>query len=183
MARVAVFILLCFCAMFAAAAFGALHNQISFTIGASYFYDVKFAQFGIDPIIRNRIGASVVGALASWWMGLLMGLPAFALGLFTQAGRRRYFHAGIKSIWIAISIAAIGAFIGLAFGFIAEINMLVGYLPMIDAFSDPIGFVRAAIMHEASYFGGAIGALVALYVMWRERPNRPQKGENHAPSK
>lgn len=177
MARVAVFICLCFCAMFVAAAFGALHNQISFSVGASYFYDVKFAQFQIDPILQNRIGASLVGALASWWMGLLMGVPAFTLGLFTQAGRRRYFHAGLKSIVIATSFAAIGAFVGLAFGYIADINALVGHLPMIDAFSDPIGFVRAAIMHEASYFGGAIGALAALYVMWRERP---KQGDTHA---
>lgn len=160
--------------MFAAAIFGILHNKISFGIGASYFYDVKFA---IDPVLQNRIGAGVVGALAIWWMGLLMGLPAFTLGLFTQAGRRRYFYAGLKSIWIATSIAAIGAFIGLAFDHIADINNLVGYLPNVDAFSDPEGFLRAAVMHEASYFGGVLGALAALYVMWRERP---KKGEYHA---
>lgn len=177
MARLAVFICLCFCAMFAAAIFGILHNQISFGIGASYFYDVKFAQFAIDPVLQNRVGAGVVGALATWWMGLLMGLPAFTLGMFTQAGRRRYFYAGLKSIWIATSIAAIGTVIGLAFGHIADINGLVGYLPNVDAFSDPEGFVRAAIMHKASYFGGALGALAALYVMWRERP---KKGENYA---
>lgn len=160
--------------MFAAAIFGILHNKISFGIGASYFYDVKFA---IDPVLQNRIGAGVVGALAIWWMGLLMGLPTFTLGLFTQAGRRRYFYAGLKSIWIATSIAAIGAFIGLAFDHIADINNLVGYLPNVDAFSDPEGFLRAAVMHEASYFGGVLGALAALYVMWRERP---KKGEYHA---
>lgn len=182
MAKFAVFILLCFCAMFAAAAFGALHNQFSFTIGASYFYDVKFSQFAIDPMFHNRIGAAVVGALASWWMGLLMGLPAFVLGAYTQKGRRRYFYAGMRAIGVAISIAAIGAFIGLAFGHIADINALVGYLPMIDAFSDPIGFVRAAIMHEASYAGGAIGALAALYVMWRARETPTPQGENYETS-
>lgn len=180
MARFAVFVLLCFCAMFTAAAFGALHNQISFSVGASYFYDVKFAQFSIDPVIQNRIGAAVVGILASWWMGLLMGLPAFALGLFTQAGRRRYFYAGIKAIWIATSCAALGSFIGLAYAYIADINTLVGYLPMVDAFSDPIGFVRAAIMHDASYFGGALGALAALYVMWCARDRRGQTGDTYA---
>jgi hypothetical protein len=166
--------------MFAAAAFGALHNQISFTIGASYFYDVKFEQFGIDPYLRNHIGASVVGILASWWMGLFMGVPAFLLGAMTQAGRRRYFYAGLRAIGVAVSIAVLGAFVGLAFGHIADINSLVGYLPLVDAFSDPIGFVRAAIMHEASYFGGAIGALAALYVMWRAREPRSEAGENNA---
>ena len=183
MARLAVFILLCFVAMFAAALFGALHNQISFSVGPSYFYDVKFAQFAIDPLLQNRIGAAVVGVLASWWMGLLVGLPAFLIGLFTQKGRRRYFYAGVKAIWVATSIATIGAFIGLAFGHIADINTLVGYLPMLDAFSDPQGFVRAAIMHDASYFGGALGALAAAYVMWKAREPRKQTGENDATSR
>ncbi|ODS22374.1 hypothetical protein AB835_14530 [Candidatus Endobugula sertula] len=182
MAKTAVFILLCFCAMFAAAAFGAVHNQISFTIGASYFYDVKFAQFAIEPMFHNRIGAALVGALASWWMGLLMGLPAFALGAVTQKGRRRFFYAGLRAIGVAITITAIGAFVGLAFGHIADINALVRYLPMIDAFSDPVGFVRAAIMHDASYAGGAIGALAALYVMWRAREGRSTQGEINATS-
>lgn len=183
MARVAVFIFLCFCAIFAAAAFGIVHNQISFTVGPSYFYDVKFAQFGIDPMFQNRIGASVVGVLASWWMGLIMGIPAFALGAVTQKGRRRYFYAGLRAIGVAVSVAAIGAFIGLAFGHIADINALVGFLPNIDAFSDPMGFVRAAVMHEASYAGGAIGALAALYVMWRARETRSTQGEHNAASK
>lgn len=169
--------------MFASAIFGALHNQISFTIGRSYFYDVKFAQFDLDPVLQNRVGASIVGAFASWCMGLAMGVPAFLLGLFTQAGRRRYFYVGLKTIGVAVSIAAIGAFIGLAFGHIADINTLVGYLPMLDAFSDPEGFVRAALMHEASYFGGIVGALAALYVMWRAREPRAQAGEKDATSR
>lgn len=180
MARLAVFVLLCFCAMFAAAAFGALHNQISFTIGASYFYDVKFAQFYIDPYLQNRIGAAIVGVLASWWMGLFMGIPAFLLGAITQAGRRRYFYAGLRAIAGALCITALGAFVGLAFGHIADINTLIGYLPMIDAFSDPIGFVRAAIMHEASYFGGALGALAAIYIMWRAAKPHAKTGEYNA---
>jgi hypothetical protein len=177
MARFAVFILLCFCAMFAAAIFGALHNQISFSVGASYFYDVKFPQFAIDPTAQNRIGASIVGALASWWMGLLMGTPAFLYGFFTQPGRRRYFYAGIKAITVALSITAICAFIGLSFAHIADINTLVGYLPSLDAFTDPQGFVRAAIMHEASYFGGVLGACAALYIMWRKKPPREIRGK------
>ena len=172
MAKFAVFVLLCFCAMFAAALFGAVHNQISFTVGASYFYDVKFAQFEIHPSAQNRIGASIVGALASWWMGLFMGMPAFLFGLFTQPGRRRYFYAGMKAIMVAISVTAICSFVGLAFAHIADINTLVSYLPSLDAFSNPEGFVRAAILHDASYFGGLIGACAALYVMWRERTPR-----------
>lgn len=177
MARAAVFICLCFIAMLAAAVFGALHNQISFTIGASYFYDVKFSQFGIDPVLRNRIGAAQVGALASWWMGLVMGGPAFLLGAVTQPGRRRYFFAGLSAIWVALAVTAIGTFLGLAIGAIADMNMLIDYLPFVDAFSDPEGFVRAALMHDATYLGGAAGALAALYVMWRARHLGQSEGE------
>jgi len=75
-----VFILLCLAAMVAAGIFGVLHNQLSFSVGASYFYDVKFAQFGINPDIPPRIGAAQVGWMASWWMGLAMALPAMLIG-------------------------------------------------------------------------------------------------------
>lgn len=170
------FVLLCLCAILAASLYGALHNQISYTIGASYFYDVKFDQFGVDPALRGRIGASLVGVLASWWMGLAMALPAFSLGLLWIPTAPAYLGAGLTAITAATSVTLLFAFAGLGFAMITDINTLVARLPFLDAFSDPIGFARAAIMHDASYIGGATGALTALWIMWRARPRLPKQG-------
>lgn len=170
MVKAAVFLCLCLASMVTAGLFGALHNQISFTIGASYFYDVKFAQFGIASDLPPRIGAAMVGWMASWWMGLAMGLPAFVLGYIVVRGSRLFLATGLRCIVIALSLTALGAFCGLSYGYLADINSLVTLLPNVDAFSDPEGFIRAALMHDASYIGGAIGALAALWIMWNARP-------------
>lgn len=162
-----VFILLCLAAMVCAGIFGALHNQLSFSVGSSYFYDVKFAQFGINPDLPARIGAAQVGWMASWWMGLGMGLPAFILGYFRTARGKALLAHGLSVIGLAMITAFLGAFCGLAYAFITDINALVANLPNPDAFSNPEGFVRAAMMHNGSYFGGMLGAVVAVISMWR----------------
>ena len=51
--------------------YGIIHNQISYTVSPEYFHAFKFQQFNIPPSLQNRIGASIVGWGASWWMGLL----------------------------------------------------------------------------------------------------------------
>lgn len=177
MGRIAVFAFLCFAAVIAASLFGALHNQVSFSIGASYFYDVKFTQFQIDRALPPRVGAALVGVLASWWMGLLMGLPAFLLGLWKIQGTRRYFQVGVKSITAGLLSAAAGASCGLAYGAITDLNALVARLPFLDAFSDPAGFARAALMHDASYIGGGLGALIALWITWQARSKPIPQGD------
>ena len=162
-----VFILLCLTAMVGAGLFGALHNQLSFSVGASYFYDVKFAQFGINADLPPRLGAAQVGWMASWWMGLAMGLPAFVIGWLRAPSGRALLAHGLGVTGLAIMTASLGAFCGLAYGFITDINALVGRLPNPDAFSNPEAFMRAAMMHNGSYIGGAAGAAIAAVVMWR----------------
>lgn len=162
-----VFIMLCMLATVIAGFFGALHNQISFSVGPSYFYDVKFNQFDINRDLPPRIGVAQVGWIASWWMGLAMGLPAYLIGFFRCKRGRTLFQHGLAVTGIALAITTIGAFGGLAYGYIADINALVALLPNPDAFSNPEGFIRAALMHNGSYFGGAAGAVIAAFAMWK----------------
>ena len=58
-----------------AGGYGAVHNHISYTVSPDYFHAFKFHQFGIPPELRGRVGASIVGWHASWWMGLFVGIP------------------------------------------------------------------------------------------------------------
>lgn len=153
--------------MVAAGLFGALHNQLSFSVGSSYFYDVKFTQFGINPDIPPRLGAAQVGWMASWWMGLFMALPAMLIGLMRAPGPRRYFRLGLELIGLAMCITLLGSFCGLSLAYITDLNALVARLPNLDAFSDPVGFARAGLMHEGTYIGGAVGGLTAAILMWR----------------
>src|SRR5205814_10033702 len=81
MGKVALFPVLLIAACLTAGLYGALHNQISYTVSPDYFHAFKFHQFGIPEQLRGRVGASIVGWHASWWMGLFIGVPVLLVGL------------------------------------------------------------------------------------------------------
>jgi len=76
MAKIALFPLLMIAGLY-----GALHNQISYTVSPDYVHAFKFQQFDISENLQGRVGASIVGWYASWWMGLLIGVPVLLVGL------------------------------------------------------------------------------------------------------
>ncbi len=74
MAKFGAFLLFIPLAILTAGAFGAPHDQISFTVSPEYFTKFKFHQFGLlDGSISKRLRAAEVGFLASWWMVIPLG--------------------------------------------------------------------------------------------------------------
>ena len=167
MARFGVFLGLMAIAVLAAAAFGALHNQVSYTVGPDYFHTFKFRQFTIPREMAPRLGAMEVGILASWWMGVLMGLPPLVLGLFTLRPAGRYWRAGLRAIALAVGVTALTALAGLLFGLVVVTPETAAQVPLPVETQDPVGFLRAGAMHDASYLGGVLGMLAAVWLIWR----------------
>ncbi len=167
MSKPVVFLVLVALAILAAGLFGALHNQLSYSVGASYFHDLKFAQFGISETMQNRLGAASVGWQASWWMGLVVGTPAFALGLVAIRHPTRYLLAGMSAMAAVVCVVLLFAMGGLVLGMIAP--GFAHQLPLPDGVTDTESFLRAALMHEAAYYGGFAGILVALWAVWQGR--------------
>lgn len=164
-----IFFLLLALAAVSAAIFGALHNQLSYSVGPRYFTEIKFPQFAIPADTAPRLGAAAVGVLASWWMGVLVALPAFLFGLFTVPSARTYFAAGLGAIGLVIVLATAAALLGLTGGLIAaNTGLLDTYLVLPE---EPLrtDFLRAGFMHDASYAAGALGALLAFWPMRRGR--------------
>src|SRR5438132_7621148 len=86
--------------------YGALHDQISYTISPEYFTEMKFRQFayanfGWPP----RMFASEVGFLGTWWVGLIAGWILARVGLaeLTETGTRNYL---IRAFAIVIGVGA-----------------------------------------------------------------------------
>jgi hypothetical protein len=161
------------------AAFGALHNQVSYTVSPDYFHAFKFYQFEIAEPLRNRWGASLVGIGASWWMGVPLGL---ILGIPTllQPTRRGFVLATALSIVTMLVVTVATGALGFALADSAveppaRFEIYEG-VPV----QDPAAFWRAGSMHNFSYLGAALGLVPALCVqglVWRSevRRTRPEK--------
>lgn len=167
MARAGVFLGLMGLAVLVAAAFGALHNQVSYTVGPDYFHAFKFRQFTIPREMDPRLGAAEVGVLASWWMGVLIGLPPFVMGALTLRPAARFFRVGLAAIALAVFVTALTSLAGLVFGLYVVTPETAAAVTLPIKVGDPVGFLRAGMMHNASYLGGFLGTIAAFWLVRR----------------
>jgi hypothetical protein len=173
--KVALFPWLLASACLIAGLYGALHNQISYTVSPDYFFAFKFHQFGITVDLQCRLGASLVGWYASWWMGLIIGVPVLLVGLVCPT-----WETYVRRSFIAFAIAALTALVvglgALVYGYftIAEGSSPGFWYP--EGIADHVSFARAGNMHNFSYLGGSLGIITAsayLIVARLRRTTRP----------
>ena len=76
--------------------YGILHDQLTYTISPEYYTKFKFYQFGLmdignEAIFPNtRIEVSAVGFMATWWMGLPIGLILGLVGLVHKDNKQMF---------------------------------------------------------------------------------------------
>src|SRR4029079_11000585 len=137
-----------------AGCYGALHDQISYTISPEYFTKVKFEQFryadfGWPP----RVMASEVGFLASWWVGMIGGGILARVGLDQLPATTR--KKGIASAFAIVFITALlFGIVGMSLGFLeSRSNDLSGWMhwQLELHLTDLRSFIIVAYLHAASY--------------------------------
>lgn len=153
--------------------YGALHDQLSFTVAPEYFTRFKYDQFGFDPTWfgGHRPTVAVIGFLATWWVGAIAALFIAPLGLMfkdAQVMRREI----TKAVILMFAVALAGGLLGLAIGWWALTDAPIGwYLP--EQLEDPHAFLAVGSMHNFSYAGGTIGLCAAVTMMvWRKQIRR-----------
>jgi len=156
-----------------AGCYGALHDQISYTISPEYFTKVKFEQFryadfGWPP----RVMASEVGFLASWWVGMIGGWILARVGLDQLPATTR--KKGIASAFAIVFITALlFGIVGMSLGFLeSRSNDLSGWMhwQLELHLTDLRSFIIVAYLHAASYLGALCGVIGAvIYVRLRLR--------------
>ena len=164
-------------AVLAAGAFGALHNQISYTVSGEYFTKFKFLQFHVlNPDIPARVRASEVGFLASWWMGVPLGLLSGAAG-FIHPSVAQMRRALFWSLSIMLGFTLICALIGLLYGYSQTEHVVLSdyfgwYIPANLEY--PRSFLCAGYMHNAAYLGGVLAIPVAwvFHIQYRRHASR-----------
>jgi len=164
MKKLFVFLVLVFSAIILSGFYGILNDQISYTVSSEYFTKFKFQQFGIAEMnLPDRVRASLVGFLASWWMGIPIGLFVGGCG-FIHPDCRRMLKASLLAFGLVIAITLIFGLCGLLYGYLRTnpinlANYKGWFIP-----NDVVNlrrFLCVGYMHNASYLGGTLSIFIA----------------------
>jgi lysylphosphatidylglycerol synthetase-like protein (DUF2156 family) len=160
--------------------YGALHNQISYTVAPEYFHRFKFHQFSLGPDWHSRLGASLVGFRASWWMGIVIGIFIIPFGVFLYR-HGEYFRCVVRA-FLVVALTALGvglSALAVAFFLIRpeHVERFRQDSPMTD---NAAAFLRAAAMHNFSYLGGLLGIFTGIaYLAWQWYREKARKADAH----
>jgi hypothetical protein len=163
--KVGVFVFIVFLGIVVAGLYGIVHDQVSYTVAPEYFTKFKFRQFGFDDMaVPDRTRASMVGFLASWWMGIPIGLLVGAAG-FIHRGARRMLYVSLWSLVVTVGFTMLFGLGGLLYGYIQTSHINVAeyrgwFIP--DDVTNLRRFLCAGYMHNSSYLGGVL----AIFVAW-----------------
>lgn len=164
-----------------ASVYGALHDQVSYTIAPEYFTRFKFDQFSYaDFGAPRRVLVAEVGVLATWWVGMIAGWSLCRVG-FADPERASLRDDVLRAFAIMLSVAVIAGVVGTFLGVAASRGDLSGWNDWRRELGlrDVAAFVVVAYMHWASYIGGLLGLVAAV---WDARRRRPRPDAPASPS-
>jgi hypothetical protein len=164
MKKFLVFVFLILLAIMVSGIYGMVHDQISYTVSPEYYTKFKFQQFGIaDMNLPDRARVSIVGFLASWWMGIPIGLLVGGMG-FIHSGHRRMLKISLLAFGLVIAITLSFGLGGLLYGYFQtntiDLTNYQGWFIPNDVV-DLRRFLCVGYMHNASYLGGTLSIFVA----------------------
>jgi hypothetical protein len=154
-----------------AVAYGILHDLVTARISIEYFTIGHPRLFASDdPTPR----ALAWGVLATWWVGLLLGIP---LALAARRGERPKVAARelVRPIGVLLCAMALCALAGAAIGHLGAQRgwfVLFGDLRERVPAEKQVAFMTAGGAHSASYLVGFAGGVVLIVRTWRARACR-----------
>ena len=166
MKKFLIFVLIILIAPIIGGLYGVLHDQLTYSISPEYYTKFKFYQFGLLPsgdeanFPYPRIQVSIIGFLATWWMGLAIGIILGLIGLIHK-NHKEMFQVTLKAIMLVIAVAFITGLVGLAYGKLHLVNTGVNWrLP--ENLIDKNSYIAVGSMHNFSYLGGLLGLIAAI---------------------
>jgi hypothetical protein len=167
MRKFGVFSLFLFYTIVIAGLYGALHDQITYSISPEYFTKFKYQQFGFEPnwFGGHRQTVAIIGFLATWWTGMLIGV-VLGLVAFIFPDYKAMGSALRRAIVVVIAFSAGFAVLGGLYGRLHLAKTGVSWwLP--GDLSDRTGFITVGSIHNFSYIGGLFGLLVGIFILIR----------------
>lgn len=176
MSKPRVYVAFLIVAIVAAGMFGVIHDQISYSVSSEYFTRFKFIQFQmLDPNVPERLRVAIIGFLASWWMGIPLGLLSGGVA-FIHRTPQRMWRTLLWSTLVMVGFTLTFALCGLVYGFIQTKSIELSeysmwYIP--DGVENLRSYLCTGYMHNSAYLGGALAIPVAwifhLVIWWRDR--------------
>jgi len=180
-----IFLLVLIIAPILGGVYGILHDQITYSISPEYYTKFKFIQFDLEnywglginigseiqpemKLQSPRFGASIVGLLATWWVGMILGIIFGLIGLIHKTAKMM-FTSIMKAFLLTIGIALFTGILGLGYGKLFLIENLGGRnIP--EHIIDIDHFVMVGSMHNFSYLGGLIGLIIGgIYIITQKK--------------
>jgi len=157
------FLGLCLIAMLICGLYGAIHDQFSFTVSSEYFTKFKYYQFGlVDSPLPDRAKAALIGFLATWWMGVPIGIVVGGSG-FIHSPASVMFKRTLRAYAVAAIVTLLIGLGGLAYGVLFARHNPADYQWFFPGdLTNPAGYISVAYMHNYGYLGGLIGVLAGL---------------------
>ncbi len=156
------FFLIVFVSTVIAGFYGIFHDQITYTISQEYYTLFKFDQFGVNQwgITSERVKVGIIGFLATWWVGFIIGIVYALISLFFNS--KKVLKFTIQSILLNIGFAVFLGFIGFIYGafFLREKN-IDWYIPKETIHIQD--FINVGSIHNFGYIGGLIGLFFGIY--------------------
>ena len=152
----------------AAVVYGIAHDQVTARVCVEYFTVGHPPVFGTDDPTLLGLGW---GVLATWWVGLLLGVP---LAVAARAGSRPKRSVGSFARPLAILLAVMAA-CALAAGVLGwflgrnGVVLLVGPIAHALPPDRHVPFLADLWAHSASYLVGLVGGVVLMVLVWRSR--------------
>jgi hypothetical protein len=176
MKKFVVFITIILFAIVLAGLYGIIHDQITYSIAPEYFTRFKYRQFNIDPAIYgDRMAVALIGFLATWWMGYIIGIPLSAVALI-YPDHRSMRRSALKAIVIVFITAVIFGVIGYFRGKYHLVKTGVDWwLPEDLIHRDD--FIIVGSIHNYSYLGGIVGLILGIIYLVTMRYTSSKKYE------
>ena len=158
-------ILLCIAA---AITYGILHDQITARICIEYF------TIGHPPVFDTTDPTLLAlgwGVIATWWVGLLLGVP---LALAARLGQRPKLTARHLIRPLALMLLIVGLFATLA-GLVGHYAARQQWVILLDPLASrippdrQIPFITDLWIHLASYAGAFLGGILLCILTYRRR--------------
>jgi hypothetical protein len=152
----------------AAVVYGIVHDQVTARICIEYFTIGHPPVYGIES--PTELGL-YWGVVATWWAGLLIGIP---LAISARAGTRPPRSVGsLFQPMLALLLAMVGlALVAGVMGWILAKSgavFLVGPIAQAVPRDRHVAFLTDLWTHIASYAGGFIGGVWMCIRVWRSR--------------